>query len=119
MANGKSLKSCILIYGNVMQDLSNRVMELKKEEKELLSNINDEKLVAKQYRIEIPKMENVLKNIKIAIKDEMIKKFKTEKVWSFLDKIEITIINYMITKHTSKAKEKKEQYIQELRILEV
>lgn len=119
ITKAKSLKSSILLYGNVVQDLTNRAAELKKEEKEIINMLKKEKLCAKKDRIEIVKMENDLKNIKIAIKDEMIKKFKTETKWSFLDEMEMTIIDYMIIKSKSEAKDSKERFIRELRILEV
>ncbi|XP_022179157.1 uncharacterized protein LOC111039821 isoform X2 [Myzus persicae] len=118
MTKAKLLKCCILLYVNVMQDLTNRVMELKKEEKEIIHTLKNEKLVAKQFRTEITKMENILKNYKVAIKDEMIKKFKIETDWNFLDEMEITIINYMIIKSKSKAKDTKERFVQEIRLLE-
>lgn len=119
MNKAKLLRNCILLYGNVMQDLTNRVTELKKEEKEIIYIFKNEKLVAKQFRTEITKMENILKNYKIAIKDEMIKKFKIETDWNFLDEMEITIINYMIINSKSKAKDTKEHFVQEIRLLEV
>jgi len=119
MTKAKLLKSCILLYENVMQDLTNRVMELKKEEKEIIYTFKNEKVVAKQFRTEITKMENILKSYKIAIKDEMIKKFKIETDWNFLDEMEMTIINYMIIKSKSKAKDTKEHFVQEIRLLEV
>ncbi|XP_029344284.1 cilia- and flagella-associated protein 44 isoform X2 [Acyrthosiphon pisum] len=118
MTKAKLLKSCILLYGNVMQDLTNRVMELKKEEKEIIYTLKNEKVVAKQFRTEITKMENILKSYKIAIKDEMIKKFKIETDWNFLDEMEMTIINYMIIKSKSKAKDTKERFVREIRLLE-
>jgi len=119
IAQDKLLKSCILLYGNVMQDLTNRVMELKKEEKEIIYTFKIEKIAAKQFRTEITKMENILKSYKIAIKDEMIKKFKIETDWNFLDEMEMTIINYMIIKSKSKAKDTKERFVREIRLLEV
>ncbi|XP_015370377.1 PREDICTED: uveal autoantigen with coiled-coil domains and ankyrin repeats-like [Diuraphis noxia] len=118
MTKAKSLKNSILLYGNVIQDLSNRAAELKKEEKEVINNLANEKLCAKKDRIEIAKMENVLKNIKISIKDEMIKKFKTETNWKFLDEMEMTIIDYMIIKSKSESQNLKNHFIQEIRILE-
>jgi len=119
ITKAKSLKNSILLYGNVIQDLSNRAAELKKEEKEIINILKTEKICAKKDRIEIAKMENDLRNIKIAIKDEMIKKFKTVKNWSFLDQMEMTIIDYMIIKSKSEAKDSKERFIRELKILEV
>lgn len=119
MTKAKLLKNCILLYGNVMQDLTNRVMELKKEEKEIMYTLKNEKVVAKQFCTEITKMENILKSYKIAIKDEMIKKFKIETDWNFLDEMEMTIINYMIIKSKSKAKDTKERFVREIRLLEV
>jgi len=119
ITKAKSLKNSILLYGNVVQDLSNRAAELKKEEKEIINILKKEKLCAKKDRIEIVKMENDLKNIKIAIKDEIKKKFKTETNWSFLDEMEMTIIDYMIIKSKSEAKDSKERFNRELRILEV
>eukprot|EP00102_Acyrthosiphon_pisum_P018899 XP_016656109.1 PREDICTED: centromere-associated protein E [Acyrthosiphon pisum] len=95
MTKAKLLKSCILLYGNVMQDLTNRVMELKKEEKEIIYTLKNEKVVAKQFRTEITKMENILKN-----------------------EMEMTIINYMIIKSKSKAKDTKERFVREIRLLE-
>jgi len=119
MTKAKSLKNSILLYGNVIQDLSNRATELKKEEKEIIHILKNEKLCAKKDRIEIAKMENVLKNIKISIKDEIIKKFKTETNWKFLDEMEMTIIDYMIIKSKSESQDLKDHFIQEIRILEV
>jgi len=66
MTKAKSLKNSILLYGNVIHDLSNRAAELKREEKEIINILKNEKLCAKKDRIEIAKMENVLKNIKIS-----------------------------------------------------
>lgn len=119
MTKAKLLKSCIVLYGNVMQDLTNRVIELKKEKKEIVYTFKNEKLVAKQFRTEITKMENILKSYKIAIKDEMIKKFKIETDWNFLDEMEMTIINYMIINSKSKAKDTKECFLREIKLLEV
>lgn len=119
ITKAKSLKSSILLYGNVIQDISNRAVELKKEEKEIRNILKKEKLCAKKDRIEIVKMENDLKNIKTAIKNEMIKKFKIETKWSFLDQMEMTIIDYMMIKSKSETKDSKERFIRELRILEV
>jgi len=119
ISKAKSLKNSILLYGNVIQDLSNRAAELKKEEKEIINILKKEKLCAKKDRIEISKMENDLRNIKTAIKDEMIKKFKTITNWNFLDQMEMTIIDYMIIKSKSEAKDSKERFIRELKILEV
>uniref|UniRef100_A0A2S2P1G3 WD repeat-containing protein 52 n=2 Tax=Schizaphis graminum TaxID=13262 RepID=A0A2S2P1G3_SCHGA len=118
MTKAKLLKSCIVLYGNVMQDLTNRVIELKKEKKEIVYTFKNEKLVAKQFRTEITKMENILKSYKIAIKDEMIKKFKIETDWNFLDEMEMTIINYMIINSKSKAKDTKECLLREIKLLE-
>ncbi|XP_025191573.1 uncharacterized protein LOC112591851 [Melanaphis sacchari] len=118
MTKAKLLKNCIVLYGNVMQDLTNRVMELKKEKKEIINTFKNEKLVAKQFRMEITKMENILKSYKIAIKDEMIKKFKIETDWNFLDEMEMTIIDFMIINSKSKAKDTKECFLREIRLLE-
>lgn len=119
MTKVKLLKSCIVLYGNVMQDLTNRVMELKKEKREIIYTLKNEKLVAKQFCTEITKMENILKSYKIAIKDEMIKKFKIETDWNFLDEMEMTIISYMIINSKSKTKDTKEYFLREIRLLEV
>jgi len=119
MTKAKSLKSSILLYGNVIQDLSNRAPELQKEEKVIMDIFKKEKSCAKKDRIEIAKMESILKNIKISIKDEMIKKFKTETNWKFLDEMEMTIIDYMIIKSKTEAQDLKDRFIQEIKILEV
>lgn len=119
LSKAKSLKNSILLYGNVLQDLSNRALELKKEEKEIIRTLQQEKLCAKKDRNRIANMENVLKNIKLATKDEILKKFKTEKDWKFLDKMEMTIIDYMIIKSKTDAKDAKKRFFKELRILEV
>ncbi|CAI6355931.1 unnamed protein product [Macrosiphum euphorbiae] len=63
-------------------------------------------------------MEKDLRNINIAIKDEMIKKFKTVTNWNSLDQMEMTIIDYMIIKSKSEAKDSKERFILEIKILE-
>ncbi|XP_029341420.1 cilia- and flagella-associated protein 44-like [Acyrthosiphon pisum] len=118
ITKAKLLKDSILLYGNVIQDLSNRASELKKEEKEIVNILKKEKLCAKKDRIEIAKMEIDLRNIKIAIKDEMFKKFKTVTNWNFIDQMEMTIIDYMIIKSKSEAKDSKERFIRELKILE-
>jgi len=78
MTKVKSSKNNILFYGNVLQNQSNRVAELNKETKEIVSTLKKEKLTAQKYRIEITTMVTALKNIKIAIKSEILKKFKTE-----------------------------------------
>lgn len=119
ISKAKSLKTSILLYGNVLQDLSKRTVELKKEEKDIIKTLKKEKLCAKKDRIEIAKMENVLKNIKIAIKDEMVKKFKTEIDWKILDQMEMTIINYMIINSKTNTRDTKKRFIRELKILEV
>ncbi|CAH1730872.1 unnamed protein product [Aphis gossypii] len=118
ISKAKSLKTSILLYGNVLQDLSKRTVELKREEKDIIKTLKKEKLCAKKDRIEIAKMENVLKNIKTAIKDEMVKKFKTEMDWKFLDQMEMTIIDYMIINSKTDARDTKKRFIHELKILE-
>lgn len=50
LSKAKSLKNSILLYGNVLQDLSNRALELKKEEKEIIRTLQQEKLCAKKDR---------------------------------------------------------------------
>lgn len=119
MTNAESLESAILVYGNIMQVLPNRVAELKKERQDIRDTYNNEKLLAKQLHTEINKMEHVLKKYKVAIKDEMIKKFKMETDWSFVDNMEMAVINYMIIQVQSNADERKEHFIRDIKLLEV
>lgn len=102
-----------------MQVLTNRVAELKKEIDDIKDTFKDEKLLAKQLRTDINRMEHVLKKMKVAIKDEMIKKFKMETSWSFLDDMEMAIINCMIIQAKSNTEETKERFIKEIKLLEV
>jgi len=109
----------VLVIGNVTQDLANRVTELKKETESIKLEYKNETLNAKQLRTEINAMEQILKSYKVAIKDEMMKKLKIETDWSFLDDMEMTIINYMIIQAKSRTKETKEHFITEIKLLEV
>lgn len=118
-AKSRLLKNSILVYGNVMQVLTNRVTELKKEIDDIKDTYKDEKLLAKQLRTEINAMEHVLKKIKVAIRDEMIKKFRMETDWSFLDDMEMAIINCMIIQAKSNAEETKQRFVKEVKLLEV
>lgn len=113
------LQSSILVYGNVMQVLTNRVTELKKEKQEIKIIYKGEKLLAKQLRTEINIMEHILKKYKVAIKDEMIKKFRMEMDWRFVDNMEMAIINYMIIQAQSNANKTKECFVKEIKLLEV
>lgn len=119
MTKANMLNSSILVYGDVMQVLTNRVTELKKEREEIIDTYKNEKLIAKQLRMEINVMEQVLKKYKVAIRDEMIKKFKIETDWNFLDNMEMAIINYMIIQAKSYAEETKDNFIKEIKLLEV
>lgn len=119
MTKAKLLENSILVYGNIMQVLTNRVAELKKEREDIKDVYKDEKSLAKQLRTEITAMEHVLKKYKVAIKDEMIKKFRMETDWSFLDDMEMAIINYMIIQAKSNADETKERFTKEIKSLEV
>lgn len=109
----------ILVHGNIMQDLTNRVTELKKEKKDIKEKYKEEKLHAKMLRTEINEMEHVLKKYKVAIKDEMMKKFRMETDWNFLDNMEMAIINQMIIQTKSNAEEMKEHFIKEIDSLKV
>lgn len=102
-----------------MQVLTNRVSELKKEINDIKYTYKDEKLLAKQLRTEINVMEHALKTIKVSIRDEMIKKFRMETDWSFLDDMEMSIINCMIIQAKSSAEETKERFAKEVKLLEV
>lgn len=119
MTKANMLNSSILVYGNVMQVLTNRVTELKKEREEIIDTYKNEKLIAKQLRAEINVMEHILKKYKVAIRDEMIKKFKIETDWNFLDDMEMAIINYMIIQAKSHTEETKENFIKEIKLLKV
>lgn len=119
MAKAKLLKNSILVHGNVMQVLMNRVTELKEERKDIKNTYKNEKLLAKQLRTEINMTEHVLKNYKVAIKDELMKKFRMETDWNFLDDMEMAIINCMIIEAKSNAEEIEERFIKEVKLLEV
>jgi len=119
MTKDKSSISNILLYGYVLQNQSNRVAALEEEKKEIVSTLKNEKLTAHKDRIEIIKMETDLKNIKIAIQREILKKFKNKMDWKCLDQIEMSIIDTMIIKSNSETKDTTERCIRELRILEV
>lgn len=119
MMKANMLNSSILVYGNVMQVLTNRVIELKKEREEIIDTYKNEKLIAKQLRTEINVMEQVLKKYKVAIRDELLKKFKIETDWNFLDDMEMAIINYMIIQSKSQTEEMKENCNKEIKLLEV
>lgn len=112
-------KSSVLLMGNVMQDLANRVPELEKETEGIKLEYKSEKLIAKQLRTEINAMEHVLKTYKVAIKDEMMKKFRIETDWSFLDDMEMAIINYMIAQAKSRTKETMDHLLTETKLLDV
>lgn len=113
------LQSSILVYGNVMQVLTNRVTELKKEKQDIKITYKSEKLLAKQLRTEINTMEHILKKYKVAIKDEMMKKFRMEMDWKFVDDMEMAIINFMIIQTQSNANKTKECFAKEIKSLEV
>lgn len=113
------LQSSILVYGNVMQVLTNRVTELKKEKHDIKITYKSEKLLAKQLRTEINAMEHILKKYKVAIKDEMMKKFRMEMDWKFVDDMEMAIINFMIIQTQSNANKTKECFAKEIKSLEV
>lgn len=119
MCKAQFQNSSVLVNGNVMQVLANRVTELKKETDDIKYEYKSEKLNAKQLRTEINAMEQILKNYKVAIRDEMIKKFRIETDWSFLDDMEMAIINYMIVQAKSRPEETKERFINETKLLEV
>lgn len=119
MTKAKLLKTSVLVYGNVMQILTNRVIELKKEKEDINKIYKDEKLLAKQLHKEINMMETILKKYKVAIKDEIMNKFRLETNWNFLDNMEMDIINYMIIQAKSNAGEMREHLIKEVKLLEV
>lgn len=119
MTKAKLLKNSILVYGNVMQVLMSRVAELKEERKDIKKTYKNERSLAKQLRTEINMAEHVLKNYKVAIKDELMKKFSMETEWNFLDDMEMAIINCMIIEAKSNAEEIEERFIKEVKCLEV
>lgn len=119
MIKAKLLESSILIHGNVLQVLTNRVAELKKEKQDIKNKYKEEISVAKQLRTEINVMEHILKKYKTTIKDEMIKKFRMETDWNFMNDMDMAIINYMIIQAQSNSEETKECFIKEVKLLEV
>lgn len=119
MGKTKFLSDSILVNENTIQDLTTRVTELKKEIKEMKHTYEAEKLLATQLRTEINEMEHVLKKYKVAVKDELIKKFGVETGWSFIDNMEMDIINCMIIQAKSNIDEKKEFFVAEIESLKV
>lgn len=119
MTKPKLLNNSILVYENVMQILTNRVTELKKEKQDIKKTWKSEKLLAKQLRKEINVLEQTLKNYKLAIKDEIMNKFRLETNWNFIDSMEMDIIKYMIIQAQSNADEMREHFIKEVKLLEV
>ncbi|VVC33540.1 WD40/YVTN repeat-like-containing domain,WD40 repeat,WD40-repeat-containing domain [Cinara cedri] len=117
MTKTRLFKNSILVHGNVIQDLANRVTELKKETEEIQKTYKKEQLKAKQLRTEIANTNLDLKNYKLAIKDEIMKKFKTIASWSFIDEMERTIINYMIICANSNAEEMTERHTKEIKLI--
>lgn len=102
-----------------MQDLKYRVTELKKETDKIETMYKKEQLKAKWSRTEITKTKLELKKYKVAIKDEIMKKFKTVANWSFIDDMERTIISYMIINANSSAADITERFTKEIKLLKV
>jgi len=114
-----SWTNSVLVCENVMQVLANRVTELKKETELIERERTNGTTVAKQLRAEINAMKQVLKNHEVAIRDEMLKKFNVETDWSFVDDMEMAIINYMIVQANSPAEMTKERFAKETKSLMV
>lgn len=119
MAKVKLLKNAILVNNNVMQTLENRVSELKVEKKNIIYAHKDERLQARKLRVEINKMNDDVKRCKLAIKDEMVNKFGMKKSWTFIDEMEVAIINYMIVQIPVNEKEIKEPFFKNIKLLRV
>lgn len=119
MAKAKMLKKAILVHGNLLRDLVKRVTELKKESEAIKNDYEKEKLLARHLRAEVITLTNVIKKYKIDIKDEMIKKFKIENNWKFLDDMEMTIINYMIILAKSSVEKTKARYMKKINMIKV
>lgn len=69
--------------------------------KDLNDMCENEKLQALEIFAEKKKLIKVFKNLKEILKEEITKKFKTETDWSFLDDMEMAIIDFMILKYRS------------------
>lgn len=119
MIKAKLLENSILVQGNVLQVLTNRVTELKKEKQDLKNMYKEEQIVAKQLRTEINVMEHILKKYKTTIKNEMVKKFRIETDWDFINDMEMAIIKYMIIQDQSNVEETKKSFTKEIKLLEV
>lgn len=102
-----------------MEDLEKKVNELKKGGKMLDYQYAKEKLLAKHLRTDIILLNDVVKKYRTDIKDEIMNKFKTEKNWSFIDHMEMTIINYMIIQANSSVPKTKEAYTNKNKLLKV
>lgn len=119
MTKAKMLKKAILVHGNLMQDLAKRVTEIKIESEAIKNDYEEEKLLARHLRAEVITLKNTIQKYKLDIKDEMIKKFKIEKNWKFLDDMEMTIINYMIILAKSSVEKTKARYTKEINMIKV
>lgn len=119
ISNVNELEKTILIDGSVMEDLEKKIIELKKGGEKLEYQYAKEKLLAKHLRTDIILLNDVVKKYRMDIKDEIMKKFKTEKNWSFIDHMEMTIINYMIIQANSNVTITKEAYTNKNKLLKV
>ncbi|XP_050529600.1 cilia- and flagella-associated protein 44 isoform X1 [Daktulosphaira vitifoliae] len=114
MNEAKVLSKSVLLYGNIMQNITTRVSTLEKERKDVKESYKKLILHSKRLRIDLHHMEENYKKYQIAIKDVMMKKFK---MLINLDNMEMTVIKYMITKAKYNASDLKEQFNKEIDIL--
>lgn len=113
------MKSSVLVSEHDIQLLKNRVSELKNEKKSIERFYNNEILLNKKLYIEKNAIESILKEYKISIKNEFKNKFGIEKDWSFLNNMEMDIINCMIIETEVNPKKIENRFTKEVKMLEV
>lgn len=116
MKGAKVLSKAVLVYGNIMQTMTTRVTALEKERKGIKESYKKLMLHSKRLRIDLNFMQDTYKKCQVAIKDEMVKKFK---MLLNLDHMEMTVIKYMITKAKYNANDLKEQFNREIDVFKV
>jgi len=119
MTKATVLKDAILVHGDAVQDLTERVVELKQECEAVKRDFEAEKSLTRRLRTETNALENIKNKYKTDIKDEIIKKFRIESTWKFLDDMEMTIINYLIIQAKSNVVKTNERYNKELQLFKV
>lgn len=119
MANVQRLENTIIISDDVMQVLDKRVSELKIERKDIVDTFKETKLHAKRLRNEINMMNEDVKNYKVAIKDEIMKKLGLRSGWKCINDMEMAIIDYMIVKNKPIAKTTENSFVKEISLIKV